>query len=152
MSTVANGEIEFLGDIREGSTGAALVLDLVVLRAHFIARALERELRLISLATSARTADLFRLDLADLDDGGAEAALHRLADLAGLQREGGIGDRGVEHPSLTDETEIDVAALAVGGRGHLLEGHIGLRQLFARQRAHPLRFGTPSAAPRAAPA
>ena len=52
----------------------------------------------ISFFRSAATALIGRLDagldLADLDQRDAEPALHRLADLAGRQRERGVGDRG----------------------------------------------------------
>ncbi len=65
---------------------------------------------------------LARLDLVDLDDGRAEAALHRLADLAGGKREGGIADRGVER-RLGHEAEVDVGAVEPALLGEVLERH-----------------------------
>ena len=48
------------------------------------------------------------LDLADLDQGDAELALYRLADLAGRQREGRVRDRGIDDRGFRDQAEVDV--------------------------------------------
>src|SRR5262249_56846373 len=53
-------------------------------------------------------ANLLWLDLEDLHEHGAEAALHRRADLAFLEREGGLGGCPVDHRGLGHRAEVDV--------------------------------------------
>ena len=52
--------------------------------------------------------NLLGLDLEHLDERGAEAALDRRADLALLEREGGVRHRAVDHGGLGQRAEIDV--------------------------------------------
>ena len=62
-----------------------------------------------------------RLDGADLDQRHAELALHRLADLAGRQREGRVRDRGIENARFGDEAEIDVGRGEIALLGDVVE-------------------------------
>ena len=67
-------------------------------------------------------ANLLRLDLKDLHQHGAEAALHRRADLAFPEGEGGIGRCPVDHRGLGHRAEVDVLFALAEFLGDLSEG------------------------------
>ena len=73
-----------------GLPSSACILDLVVDVEHLGLGARGRELLLELAGDLLERADLFGLDLEDLHQHGAEPALHRRADLAFLEREGGV--------------------------------------------------------------
>src|SRR5205823_1471964 len=53
------------------------------------------------------------------------AALHGLADFTGRQREGGVGDGGVENAGFGDQTEVDVGTVELALLGDILERGAG---------------------------
>ena len=114
-------------------------------RSATLVRARSIAISLLHVAGDARVVRLdARLDLADLDQRDAEPALHRLADLARRQREGGVRDGGIENGGLGDEAEIDVGGAELALLGEVVERRARRRCGCARP-ALPPRSGTRSA-------
>ena len=138
------GEAQFLRGFDHAGAAAALVFHLVAQFGDLGARALDRDL-LFQIGGAARIGRLDAgLDLADLDQRDAEPALHRLADLAGRQREGGVRDRRIDNRRFRDRAEVDVGRGEPALLGQIVERHSGCdaaarRRGFFRVRKHDLR-------------
>ena len=90
------GEPQLLRGLDHAGAAAALVFHLVAQVGHLGARTLDRDL-LLQIGRDAFIVRLDRrLDHADLDQRDTEAALHRLAHVAGRQRKSGIRNRWIE--------------------------------------------------------
>src|SRR5215468_4472608 len=101
-------ELQIGGGLGQRFALCARILDLVVEVENLGFGARGGQLLLEFAGHLLERANLLRLDLEDLHQHGAEAALHRHADLAFLEREGGIGRRPVDYRGFGHRAEIDV--------------------------------------------
>ncbi len=104
---------------------AALVFHLVVELGDLGSRPFDRDflfhLRCYAFIRGHRT----RFDLADLDQCHAEAALYRLAHLAGWQRKRRVRNRGIDDRGFGDDAEVDVGEVQVALLGEVVERRSG---------------------------
>jgi hypothetical protein len=112
-------KVELARRVGQRRTAEPLVLDLLLDVGDFVLGALDGDLALELSRNLGERLGLRRCDVRDLDDRNAKTALHRRADLAGLQREGGVCHGAVDNRGFRHGAEIDVRFLepAFGGKG-----------------------------------